>query len=92
MADDPRPPRPPGPDRDAGTWLALAGLGMLSLAFVGLLAMIFVPRILLLLAVLGVLVGAVVLQYVVWGRRLSRMLAAAEAEKDSAERSPSEEA
>lgn len=64
--------RPPDPERNFGTWLALVFLVVAALGLLGLVSLVL-PQVRGLIFVLGGFCGMVCLHYFTWGRWLSRM-------------------
>jgi hypothetical protein len=70
-ADD--PPRPPSSDAaNAGTWLALFGVIIVSLCLMGLIALVLGPFTFLIFVLVFLFLCATAGQYLLWGRWLSR--------------------
>ena len=72
MSDDPREG-----DRNAGTFAALGALVLAGLLFLGLISLVM-PDAFKLVFVAALFIGSFVLQYLVWGRWLTRVLKDAE--------------
>lgn len=72
MIEKPSPVRRSGGGSNAATWLALAGLAVVSVGLLGLAALVM-PQVLGIVLVLAILFLPAVFHYFIWGKWLSEM-------------------